>query len=462
VGWVKGGGEVGGTSAGYLWLLQNHAAFRTSPTNFWVSPAGKTNLIEKVLVGTIGDYAPMQDVVDVGPTNWGADTPTNFLGSDASTDVSTHADFTAYYRLLVLKVESVEIYKPETSTDADWQNTANVMDWKEVVFNNEDLKFKIKFTPEIPSKDVFPCEIRIASFVNATPSRVAVSIDANDSLSPDKKELWMTVANSELKSLGLLPNPDGDPPYEQASLDSPLSVNFNDSDKFDAITGNDPRVLARGPGNWTDAPVTWSGKTLPAWSAYAGNGCDYLKAGGASDRGLLQDQADWFYISGHGSHSAGTVCGVGPTEVDWGHDLAVVVMAGCSVLDIDDLNGNFDDDNADGDNDPHTGTEVGPASQVFPGELWATTGPYLFMGYNSYAPADDHNGDPQFTAKIIEKQHYYRGSYTDWESWKRANDDMAGGWGDSPYNACCIHVNSSTYYYFDKGLYVPVWTSYSY
>ncbi len=109
VGWVKGGGEVDGTWAGYLWLLQNYAAFRTSPTNFWVSPAGKTNLIEKVLVGTIGDYGPMQDVVDVGPTNWGADTPTNFLGSDASTDVSAHADFTTYYRLLVPKVELREL-----------------------------------------------------------------------------------------------------------------------------------------------------------------------------------------------------------------------------------------------------------------------------------------------------------------------------------------------------------------
>jgi hypothetical protein len=105
VGWVKGVGPVDDTWAGYLWLLQNHAAFRTSPTNFWVSPAGKTNLIGNVLVGSIGDYGPMQDVVDVGPTNWGGDTPTNFLGSDASTDVSLHADFTAYYKLLDIRVD---------------------------------------------------------------------------------------------------------------------------------------------------------------------------------------------------------------------------------------------------------------------------------------------------------------------------------------------------------------------
>ncbi len=119
VGWVKGVGPVGDTWAAHLWLLQNHAAFRTSPTNFWVSPAGKTNLIEKVLVGTIGDYGPMQDVVDVGPTNWGEDTPPNFFGSDASADVSLHADFTAYYKLLDVKVELTNIkFNHDTGSSA--------------------------------------------------------------------------------------------------------------------------------------------------------------------------------------------------------------------------------------------------------------------------------------------------------------------------------------------------------
>jgi hypothetical protein len=107
VGWVKGAGPVDDTWAAYLWLLQNHAAFRTSPTNFWVSPAGKTNLIGNVLVGSIGDYGPMQDVVDVGPTNWGADTPTNFPGTETPVNFSSYADFTAYYRLLVPKVDFI-------------------------------------------------------------------------------------------------------------------------------------------------------------------------------------------------------------------------------------------------------------------------------------------------------------------------------------------------------------------
>jgi hypothetical protein len=147
VGWVKGGGEVGGTSAGYLWLLQNHAAFRTSPTNFWVSPAGKTNLIEKVLVGTIGDYGPMQDVVDVGPTNWGADTPTNFLGSEAPTDVSTHADFTAYYRLLVLKVEMITPAGDPTKTPTDSGDGQNEFTYSTASPGVLTMNLKAKVTP---------------------------------------------------------------------------------------------------------------------------------------------------------------------------------------------------------------------------------------------------------------------------------------------------------------------------
>ena len=356
----------------------------------------------------------------------------------------------------IIKVDTVEIYKPETDTDAEWQNVANVMDWKEVIRSDEDLKFKIKFTQVINSKDQFPCDIKFDTFVDDSPLWVTIPINGDDKLSQDKKELWMTVPNGELKSYGFIPNVEEDSEWEYCSFESTGSGNFNDSDQFDTdIAGGlcKPRVNTRGPGNWTDTAITWSGKTVPAWSADGANDTEYLKAGGGvyieiksggeSDRGILQDQADWFYISGHGSHTAGTLCGVAAVDVDWNKDLQWVFMAGCSVCDIDDLNGNYDDGES-------------------PGEDWATTGPDYFLGYNWFAPADDHSGDPMFTAKIIEKYFQHRVYYTYWESWKRANEDMAGGWSDSPYNACFIRVTDSTYFYFDRGLYIPVWTSYSY
>ncbi len=359
-------------------------------------------------------------------------------------------------RLTIIKVDSVDIYKPETDTDAEWQNAANVMDWKEVIESDEDLKFKIKFTPAIDSKDQFPCDIEADAFVDEAPSWVTIPINGDDKLSPDKKELWMTVLNSELKSYGFIPSVEEDSEWEHCSFESTGSGNFNDSDQFDTdIAGGlrKPRVNARGPGNWTDTDITWSGKTVPAWSADGDDDSEYLKAGGGvyvevraggeSDRGLLQDQADWLYISGHGSHSAGTICGVAPADVDWNKDLRWVFMAGCSACDIDDLNGNYGDGQS-------------------PGEDWAVTGPDYFLGYNWYAPADTHAGDPMFTAKIVEKYFQHRVYYTYWESWKRANADMAGGWSDSPYNACFIRVSDSTYFYFDRGLYIPMWTSYNY
>lgn len=118
--------------------------------------------------------------------------------------------------------------------------------------------------------------------------------------------------------------------------------------------------------------------------------------GGASDTAFIKNQADWFYYSGHG-YSTDSIW---PSEIQgkilmgdgvnffgssdalgkWNEDLEKVVFAACSVLDINDYNGNFDDD-GDGTK------EVGPASKVFPGEGWANTGPKHLLGYNASAPA---------------------------------------------------------------------------
>ena len=100
VGWIKGTRQAYGTWGGYLWLMQNQVDFRTSETNIWVSPLGVTNGVLQVLVGSIGDYPPMTNVVDVGPTNWM--TITNFPGSDSGTDVVYKANFDTYYKLLLV------------------------------------------------------------------------------------------------------------------------------------------------------------------------------------------------------------------------------------------------------------------------------------------------------------------------------------------------------------------------
>ena len=102
VGWVKGTKEAYSTWGAYLWYLQNQIVFQSSKTNVWVSPTGgATGYFVKVYVGSIGDYPPMTNVVDVGPTNWAQ--ITNFLGAGASTDVVYKANLDTYYQLLTTR-----------------------------------------------------------------------------------------------------------------------------------------------------------------------------------------------------------------------------------------------------------------------------------------------------------------------------------------------------------------------
>jgi len=101
VGWVKGTHQAYGDWGAYLWLMQNQSAFKTSATNIWVSPNGQTNFILQVLVSSLGDYLPMANVVEIGPTNWGI--ITNYPGAESSTDVFYKADFTTYYELLLVR-----------------------------------------------------------------------------------------------------------------------------------------------------------------------------------------------------------------------------------------------------------------------------------------------------------------------------------------------------------------------
>gem|GEM_PF-2613219 len=106
-GWIKGIQMDYGKWGGYIWYLKNTMIFKTSPTNIWVSTNGVTNAISRVLVGTIGDFAPMTDQSDTGPgiaeglTNW----PTP---GGPSNDVRYKADFAAYYELANLPLVYIQ------------------------------------------------------------------------------------------------------------------------------------------------------------------------------------------------------------------------------------------------------------------------------------------------------------------------------------------------------------------
>jgi len=67
VGWIRRVRSINGTWSAYLWTLQNRIAFRSSATNRWEVKPGVRVPIIKVIVGTLGDYPPMTNVVDIGP-----------------------------------------------------------------------------------------------------------------------------------------------------------------------------------------------------------------------------------------------------------------------------------------------------------------------------------------------------------------------------------------------------------
>jgi hypothetical protein len=174
-------------------------------------------------------------------------------------------------------------------------------------------------------------------------------------------------------------------------------------------------------------------------SFYKSAGCEIITVhleGVDSKRRQIMNQADYFYYSGHGRHFDGSLMGLknGPRLTPslvssfWNRDLKCVVFAGCSVLDINDYNGNYD------------GTAEHTSS---PGKLWANIeGPTSFLGYAYKAPRDTQGAD-----RITSSWVANRGSMGDAAAWMKANDNRNGR------NACTIQridASNILYGYFKR------------
>ena len=143
------------------------------------------------------------------------------------------------------------------------------------------------------------------------------------------------------------------------------------------------------------------------------------------------NQADYFYFSGHGEHYGNVIHngdgnnGIGPSTVKdyWGRDLDCVIIAGCSVLDINDYNNHF----------------PGASHTLSPGKVWERTGPQRFLGYAAQAPGDA-GGAP---TRIINSWVSNRGTLGDVNAWMKANAD------NRAWNACVI-VKDEKFLYFTR------------
>ncbi|MEO5714178.1 MAG: hypothetical protein ABIT37_11880 [Luteolibacter sp.] len=346
----------------------------------------------------------------------------------------------------VLEVNEVIIYDPTTSTSAQWLSAANALRWGKIINKGEPLKIKIVLSGAIPAgKDIDLCSLKFALYkFGENPDSVTwtdISY-ASHTISPSRTELWVTVDSSTVEAdLARFNSSEN----EFASVEASGSASFADSETFDshasALADAQNLVPARDIGNETDTAVTVAAGTIPPFSAKTVG--DYPRYGGAvyvqaqmahtrSKRRLYRNQADILYISSHGMSKDGSIASVVPGTVDWKDDLDIAILAGCSVLDINDYNGNYDND-GDGK------TEVGPAAHVFSGEQWAVTGPKTLLGYNYKAPLDT-----QGTPGIVNSWFANRAASGDITAWKIANDNSAGR------NACAIDAVGGVYYYFHK------------
>jgi hypothetical protein len=224
------------------------------------------------------------------------------------------------------------------------------------------------------------------------------------------------------------PNPAGgnskdDGVTEFASADDAIGSgsNFSDSDTFDdRMTGWTSRGKARAP-----LPIP-QGAVLLTKSFMKAAGLQLIEVihGTLVTTNYFVNQADFLYFSGHGYHDENyldlTAGEFRPGELaggEWKKDLEIVILAGCSVLDV-------------------TGDKW-PGNSNRPGKAWAKLGPTYLLGYEAAAPSDD-SGAP---SEII-------GTWYDWWSFLYDYGDPIPAWeyaneNSSAWNASAIDCSVS-------------------
>ncbi|MBR3085663.1 MAG: hypothetical protein IKH04_04595 [Kiritimatiellae bacterium] len=167
--------------------------------------------------------------------------------------------------------------------------------------------------------------------------------------------------------------------------------------------------------------------SIPTASFFKAAGCELISVaygGATSAKRQIMNQTDIFYFSGHGNHNTGTIqSGFSPQMAAqfWCDDLDCVIIAGRSVLDINDYNNNF----------------PGLAHLLSPGKAWEQTGPNILLGYCYKAPLDS-TGAP---ARIVSQWMVNRSVQGDVAAWMNANDNRNGR------NACAIEKGLRFHYF---------------
>ena len=288
--------------------------------------------------------------------------------------------------------------------------------------------------------DLFGGRIRLKAFyVDAQGehqiANEPIPVAAANVTAPGGNVFRIPVSASWLQSNGIARN-DDDGIAAKTSIDmsdaAAGSSNRQDSDYFDEHVSGRLYGRARGTNGTGAESAAIPEGTLNLKTVQAGGTACLVATVGASRsaKKQCQQQSDILYYSGHGGHDTGKLYGVaGPSDVtNFWHDIDIAVFAGCSVLDIGDRAGNYEN----------------PASHgASPGLRWlSASGASVLLGYAYKAPTDEQGGTAIVAAWVS-----CRSGFDDAAAWMKANDNSAGR------NACAIRrigENRIEYRYFMK------------
>ena len=328
--------------------------------------------------------------------------------------------------IAVYKISSVKICSPDNSV---WDELED----SRVILDDEAFKIKIEIEPQLQS--LAQCGQIFGDFLtgktyDTCPNGASMSIGDDASLVnlSSKSEIRISKTRQQLISLGLMPAKNDDGVSEMAWVDVPETPgqDLSDSTAFSSLgyAFRGKAIVATNPNLEASPPVSQRSSSF-----FKAAGCEIVSVtyGNVdSDKRQIMNQADYFYFSGHGDHRNNSVQGnIKPTDVVdyWRRDLDIVVIAGCSVLDINDYNNNY------GDLD-HV---------LSPGKAWEQTGPSVLLGYAYIAPGDA-GGAP---VRIMNSWVANRGSIGEVGAWMKANAN------NKAWNACAI-VKDQKYLYFKR------------
>ena len=332
--------------------------------------------------------------------------------------------------LHVCKVESVRVCSPDSPEWAELEPSR-------VLLDDEPFRVQFEIVPEVPSLAI--CRQMFGNALTLRTSGTApggVSLPLDDAYTTLSSSDGRTVVRAEypfgkLKEIRALPRQDNDGVAEMAWIDivedRPDTVqNLDDSRAFEQLGYAFRGKATTDPGQTLESEPPNSEQSE---SFFKAAGCETMQVsygGAASARRQVMNQADFFYVSGHGGHASNMLQGrYTPAMLGdfWKRDLDCLIIAGCSLLDINDYNGNFQ----------------GADHLRSPGKEWEPTGPAVLLGYNYIAPGD-RGGAP---ARIVGHWQQNRAARGDVDAWMDANA------ANRAWNACAIE-KGVRYVYFRR------------